>query len=431
MAKTPTPSTHSSEIMTRRWTEQRWLLDNIIRSVGADWDQPRTITYNAPCGVEANADFAAIRARVQKFADLTPAFETAARRREARARAAEDADELVTARNNYFIAAVQYAASQWPFDDCGEKNLALNKSKRDCYLSYVRLADHKVEPVLLPFKGGTLAGWWHLPPGYSGGRIPAIWWIPGMDGFKEANIALYGDRWLSRGIAVLSLEGPGQYESRIMGTTVSVPNWREAAHIAADWITARPEVDATRIGVGGSSFGSFFGTIAAASEQRFRACAVTSTCLEPGCHTIFEEASPTFKKRFMWMAGYTDEAAFDEFCKTLTWEGHAEKIKMPYLCVAGEADELSPLAHTERLFETLRTKKQLVVYQDSRHSVGNVPSANLGPMPAALVADWMNARLNGKPFASERWFVEASGRVVKTPYGKNGTAEAQRRGGKA
>jgi len=87
---------------------------------------------------------------------------------------------------------------------------------------------------------------------------------------------------------------------------------------------------------------------------------------------------------------------------------------VPYLCVAGEADELSPLAHTERLLATLQCPKQLVVYQDSRHSVGNVPSANLGPAPAVLVADWMNARLAGKPFASERWFVEASGRVVKT-----------------
>ncbi len=28
----------------------------------------------------------------------------------------------------------------------------------------------------------------------------------------------------------------------------------------------------------------------------------------------------------------------------------------------------------------------------------------------------MNARLSGKPFASERWFVEASGRVAKTAY---------------
>jgi hypothetical protein len=65
-------------IVMRRWTEQRWLLDNIIRSVGIDWDQPRTISYNTPCGPEANADFAGIRERVKKYADISPAFEAAA-----------------------------------------------------------------------------------------------------------------------------------------------------------------------------------------------------------------------------------------------------------------------------------------------------------------------------------------------------------------
>src|SRR3954467_15814165 len=86
---------------TRRWTEQRWLVDNVIRSVGIDWDQPRSINYNVPCGPEANADFAAIRERVKKYADISPSFETAARRREVKAQSAEDADERVTARQNY------------------------------------------------------------------------------------------------------------------------------------------------------------------------------------------------------------------------------------------------------------------------------------------------------------------------------------------
>jgi hypothetical protein len=30
------------------------------------------------------------------------------------------------------------------------------------------------------------------------------------------------------------------------------------------------------------------------------------------------------------------------------------------------------------------------------------------------VADWLVARLNGKPLNSERWFVEATGHIVKT-----------------
>src|SRR5437870_13193319 len=104
----------SGEVHTRRWTEQRWLLDNTIRAVGVDWDQPRSVNYNAPCGPEANADFAAIRQRVQKFADISPAFESTARLREAKAQSAVEAGERVTAPANYFMADVQYAASQLP-----------------------------------------------------------------------------------------------------------------------------------------------------------------------------------------------------------------------------------------------------------------------------------------------------------------------------
>ena len=61
--------------------------------------------------------------------------------------------------------------------------------------------------------------------------------------------------------------------------------------------------------------------------------------------------------------------------------------------------------------------RQLVIYQDSRHSVGGVPAATLGPTPGVLAADWMAARFAGKPLASERWYVDGTGRVTKTAIG--------------
>ena len=400
----------------QRWSEQRWLIDNIIRANGIDWDQPRSIYLSAPCGGEANADFAAIRQRVQKMADIGPAFEAVARRREAKAKAALEAEQPVTARDNYFMAAVHWGAAQWPYDQNDETNIAYNQKKRECYGKYAELADHRVEAVWIPFADKVVPAWFHLPPSYKGGRIPSVIAIPGMDSFKEVNVTLYGDRWLNRGIAVLAIDGPGQYEAPILGTYFSVENWVAAAKPVFDWLAARAEIDADRIGVTGTSFGSFFGTVLTASEPRIRACAVMSVCHEPGCHTIFQEASPTFKKRFMYMSGIADEAKFDEFRKTITWEGHAEKIKAAYLCVAGEAEELSPLEHSERLVRTVKGPKRMVVYQDSRHSVGNVPAANLGPFPPGLVADWMADRLAGKPFPSEHWYVTATGQINKTPY---------------
>jgi Esterase FrsA-like len=399
---------------TRRFTEQRWTLDNIIRANGIDWDQPRSIYLSAPCGVEANADFAAIRARVQKMADIGPAFESTAKRREAKAREAEAEGNLITARDNWYMAAVHYGAAEWPYDDSGKQHLDLHAKKRQCYASYARLADHKIEAVSVPFKGKSIPAWFHLPPGYSGDKVPTIIAIPGMDSFKETLVALANDRWLQRGCAVLAIDGPGQYESPLLGVYVSMQNWIDAGPVLVDWLLRRPEVDGGKIGVTGTSFGSFFGTILAANEPRVAATAVISTCLEPGCHTIFEEASPTFKKRFMWMSNFTDEAKFDAFAKTLTWDGHVQKIRNPYLVVAGEFDELSPLEHTERMIGAMSAQRQLVIYADSRHSVGNVPAANLGPFPPTLVADWLMARLAGKSFKSERWFVEATGRIQKT-----------------
>jgi len=402
--------------MTRRWTEQRWLLDNTIRAVGMDWDQPRSLYLSAPCGVEANADFAGIRQRITKLADASPAFEAVARRREAKAQAAEQDGHLVTARDNYFMASIHWGAAQWPIDENDEPNRFYNGKKRECYGKYAALADHHVEAAWIPLPGGqALPAWFHLPPGYRGGRIPVVISVPGMDSFKEISVALSGDRWLSRSMAVLAVDGPGQYESPVLGIYFSIPAWIATGTALVDWLTARPEIDPERIGLSGNSFGSFFGTLAAAHEPRIRAVSVSAVCHEPGFHTIFEEASPTFKMRFMYMSGITDEAAFDEFRKGMTWEGHAERIRAPYLCVTGEFDELSPLEHTERLLKALQGPKHLVIYQDSRHSVGNVPAANLGPFPPVLMADWMAATLNGKPFPSEKWYVEASGRIVKTP----------------
>jgi dienelactone hydrolase len=401
--------------MTKRFAEQRWALDNIIRANGVDWDQPRSLYLSAPCGVEANADFAAIRSRVQKMADIGPAFEATAKRREAKAREAEADGNLVTARDNWFMAAIHYGAAEWPYDDSSALHLALHKKKRECYTNYARLADHKVEAVSIPFKGKTIPAWFHLPPNYSGNKVPAVISIPGMDSFKETGVALANDRWLSRGVAVLAIDGPGQYESPLNGLYVSMQNWIDVGPVVVDWLFRYPEIDGAKIGLTGTSFGSFFGTIVAANEPRIAATAVSATCLEPGCHTIFEEASPTFKKRFMWMSDFTDEDKFNEFVNTLTWEGHTEKIRKPYLVVAGEADELSPLEYTERMIGTMTGPRQLVIYADSRHSIGNVPSANLGPFAPTLIADWLVARLNGKPMSSERWFVEATGRVTKTP----------------
>jgi len=109
-----------------------------------------------------------------------------------------------------------------------------------------------------------------------------------MDSFKEIQVALYGDRFLNRGIAVLAIDGPGQYEAPMIGVYFFVENWMAAGKPLVDWLSSRSEIDAERIGCSGTSFGTFFGTILTAHEPRIRAFAAMSVCHEPGCHTIFQ-----------------------------------------------------------------------------------------------------------------------------------------------
>src|SRR3984957_14624685 len=75
-AGAPAPCVRPS---TPRWNEQRWGLDNLNQAKGVDWDQPRTQYCSDTCSLQAGPDFARIRERVHKYADIAPEFVDMAR----------------------------------------------------------------------------------------------------------------------------------------------------------------------------------------------------------------------------------------------------------------------------------------------------------------------------------------------------------------
>ena len=107
-------------------------------------------------------------------------------------------------------------------------------------------------------------------------RIMSILWRKGSATVKEIQTALYGDRFLNRGFAVLNIDGPGQYESPMLGIYFSMDNWVATGKAVCDWLAKRPEVDMGKVVLSGTSFGTFFGTIATAHEPRISAAAVIS-----------------------------------------------------------------------------------------------------------------------------------------------------------
>lgn len=413
----------------RRWFDQRWLVDAAIRAEGVEWDQPRIGFTQRPAGIGASADFARIRQRVHKFADITPAFRQAADRRAALARAAEDDGHLVTARDHHFVAALLYVSAAWPIFEHSPALAELEQAKNDCYTAWACNAPHPVERIEIPFGDTTLPAWLHFPRPSSHAPWPVVLACGGMDAFKEINVAMYGDTLLERGFAVLAFDGPGQGEAAVRGIPTTERNWIDAGNDLMDFVRARPDLDEARTVGFGISFGSFWMTQIAATQPLLRGCVVSMVCHEPGAHTLFDLATPTFKARFMWMAGIEEEGAFDRFALGLDLRPLVTEMAVPWLAIGGEDDELSPIEHTYELARRSPAPTSLLIYAGERHSLQALDAgyggsaASLGPNWYTVAADWLLDRVTDRPVRECFHYVDPAGSVhTRTHPKKDGEA---------
>jgi dipeptidyl aminopeptidase/acylaminoacyl peptidase len=389
--------------------DEQWLYDRLIRSGGPDFYWPMTEETHCTVGMDGSGDIKAVRASIKKVVEITREMTRIGDKREAMARAAAAEGHLVTARQNYFTAAAYYTMAQGPIHEDGNAvNLALSAKKNACYDKFIQYAGHRIEKVEVPFEATSLPGYLHFPPGTSG-RVPCVVFLGGMDNFKEMLVTSPSDKFLERGIAVLTFDGPGQNEARISRNIVCTEdNFVSAGKSAMELLLARNDIDPDRIGITGISMGSFWLTQIVAHDHRYKAAAGFYICHEPGQATLLNVAIPVFKDRYMWMAGYHDEDAFDEFAKKLTLEGLGAKITCPYLSVAGGDDDLSPIEHTYKLHDEIKSPNTLVVYRGELHGVTDNMDVR------AFIADWMKDRFAGKPLTSRRIYKDCrTGQEIK------------------
>jgi len=356
--------------------------------------------------------------RIRKFDDFHREFAAQAKKREALAQAFEAQGRTVAAREAYLAASLLWSTACWPIDEDNALLRGYEARVNDCFAHFIKYAPYPIERVDIPFGNKAMPAYLHLPrtPG-KGERFPCVLIIGGMDSSKENMVALYGDRFLERGFAALALDGPGQAEAITRGIFFTESNFGDAAEACYAWLGNHPAIDLERLVIRGTSFGSYFGTVAtAALGERIRGFGATGVCQEPGCHTIFDAASPTFKARFMFMSNYEDEEEFDRFCEYIDLRPFAPKIKAPYMVIAGENDQLSPIEHTEELFALISAPKRLVIYEGANHGVADAPSVANGEDKVTMLADWLLDRVNGKPVVSERVWIDSAGRAKAEPF---------------
>ncbi|OHX21137.1 dipeptidyl aminopeptidase [Chromobacterium sphagni] len=397
--------------MMSRSEAQSWSLDIALAQGGFDALHPEGKNTLLQLGHDP-ADFDAVFAQVKSGAMLPKAWSQVAARAESRAAHYERDGYARTAADLYLRAAVMWGRAQYSIFNTRDPRKAALRARCDhCVERIGALRDNRVQRVAIPFEGGHIHGLLHLPEGKAS-QAAAVILGPGMDMIKEDYLYAAERYYTSRGMVALSIEGPGQGESRAGGLMVTLDNYERAISAYIDYLAARPEIDATRIGMFGISMSGYWGLRAAAREPRLAALAAYEA-VAGDFLTIFERAQPSFKKNYMYMSGYGDEAAFDRDLRDAMPLGAlVADIRIPVLMGIGEFDELTPLEQALACYQRIRAPKEMRVYENEFHPLGGVAAEIF-----RYGAEWLERALNGDPALNQpgrdvRHYLQRDGKIV-------------------
>jgi 2,6-dihydroxypseudooxynicotine hydrolase len=238
-----------------------------------------------------------------------------------------------------------------------------------------RLLDPLAERHEIPFDDGTMVGNLRRPLGAD--RPPLVLLLPGLDSTKE-EFWEWENVFLRRGMATLSLDGPGQGETGY--TTHIRPDYEVAVTAALDHLQWPAPV-----GLAGVSLGGYYAPRAAAFEPRVVAAAGVSGPFNFG--EVWDNRPSLTKETFQHHTGASslDEARDKAF--ELSLDGVAERIQQPLLVVTGKNDRLVLWEESKKIADAA-PNATWVLYEEGSHVCNNIPYKY-----RPLVADWLREQL--------------------------------------
>jgi dipeptidyl aminopeptidase/acylaminoacyl peptidase len=330
-------------------------------------------------GVEYN-DFVRTTSRIDAWEQWLPEWARTADEHEEYALESERVGRGRSAGEAWLRAAVcrHFGKFVWTLDlemaaDATHRSVAAMRSAH-------RHLDPDAERIEAPLDGAQVAANLRRPPGQV--RPPLVVLIPGLDSTKEEFFFLE-EAYLARGMATLSVDGPGQGE-----TGLALPiraDYETGLAPLLDAIAGRDDIDHDRIGAMGVSLGGYYAPRVAAFEARIKAVVGLSG---PFCFgETWEGLPPMTRQTFIVKSRASTEEEARERAMALDLTGVCERIAVPALYVTGKLDGLIPWQQTER--QARHTAgAEFVCYPDGNHGCSNKPYR---ARPA--IADWLGERL--------------------------------------
>jgi dipeptidyl aminopeptidase/acylaminoacyl peptidase len=259
----------------------------------------------------------------------------------------------------YHVAAFVYFRDL-ELHDYGYKKMV------ETYERSLPLCGGAIEKVRFPFEDIELVGLLSKPSGVD--NAPVVILIPGLDSSKEGRHRGRAGL-LARGMAVFSIDGPGQGEMSL--TTHIRPDYEAPIAAAIDYLDGRGDVDASRVGLVGSSLGGYYAPRAAAFEPRVTACVAISGAFQPSSRG--REMMPVTREAYRHYLGATDDEEATTLASRLSLADAAERITCPLLVIGGKQDPLVHWDNQQMLYDAASGPKELHIFDEGNHSCQNIP----------------------------------------------------------
>jgi dipeptidyl aminopeptidase/acylaminoacyl peptidase len=203
--------------------------------------------------------------------------------------------------------------------------------------------------------GQRLEAWLQHPAGYPAGEpLPLILHIHGGPHWPiGTRLNMEFRRLAEAGFRVLSLNPRGAMGYGNAYAQANVGDWGgiDARDLlaAVDVASARPDVDGTKVGVTGESYGGFMTNWLIATETRFAAAVAQNSISDMRSEYLTTDDPPGFD----WDMGGPPWAYAERYARQspLTY---VERIRTPLLLVHSELDQNCPINQSEQLYMALQ-----------------------------------------------------------------------------
>jgi pimeloyl-ACP methyl ester carboxylesterase len=348
--------------------------DERVQAAIDNW-APRMVTQ----GIDYN-DFVRTTARIDAWEEWLDAWSQTAELHLGLAHEAEAEGRRRTAGEAFVRSALcfHFAKYVWVVDP--ERNRETTLRARDALYEAHRLLDPTAERVEAPLDDARVVANLRRPPAPE--RPPLVLLIPGLDSTKE-EFFNFERVFLDRGLATLSLDGPGQGEA---GFELAIRHDYEVAVAAIlDALAGRDDLDLDRVGAAGVSLGGYYAPRAAAFEPRLKAAACVSG---PRCFgELWDQLPGLTRDSFEHYSRSPEPETARERAMQLDLAGVAAEISQPLLVITGKLDRLIPWESTKAVADEA-PNASFVLYEEGNHVCNNV-AYRYRP----LLADWLGEQL--------------------------------------